>query len=59
MAGMSARNWHGYRVRGVPKGNPIPPPDGDFDGRPWWSEATVRTRMERRPGSPVKAAHAE
>lgn len=52
LAGMSVKNWDGYRSRGVPRGNPVPDPD-DYLGRtPWWWESTVRAWMDRRPGSP-------
>lgn len=52
LAGMTAKNWHGYRNRGVPKGNPIPEADGHLGRTPWWWESTVRAWMDRRPGSP-------
>lgn len=50
LAGVSAANWRGWRARGVPRGNPVPPPDGHYDARtPWWWDTTVERWMSNRP----------
>jgi hypothetical protein len=50
LAGVSPTNWRGWRARGVPKGNPVPPPDGHHDLRtPWWWSTSVEQWKARRP----------
>lgn len=50
LAGVSPANWRGWRARGVPRHNPVPPPDGQYDQRtPWWWSTTVEKWAARRP----------
>lgn len=52
VGGVSAANWRGWRSRGLPRNNPVPPPDGEHDKRtPWWWERTVLEWRDARPST--------
>ena len=50
-AGVQPATWRSWRQRKLPRGNPVPDPDGWHDARtPWWLKSTIDAWTSRRAG---------